>query len=518
MEFLDDRSKLLARVTCREWFKTIKCYNFEFLYTRIEQLPAIIERMSKYTHPIGLKFRKSYFDKRSNPHDIDATPFLEISRLTQLTRLVIPDREFPTMDWLRLTTLTNLQFIYIRSEGQGPLDSGLLFKFPNLKELPRTLYDSDCDLINLEHVWTNLETLDVHFAEENENLIERLKFLPRLTSLTVSAAKNTTFTLGVATLTFLTQLKSLVWDNIHPVLHSSLPNLESLSVREAPSDRLDLNTNLTYLYTEDMSKLNGITNLTKLKILGLRNVEDLFPSIVQLTALKNLEELQLNWFAQSFTLDQIAPYIKSTNFSKLWLYISVGSEITLTPQISHLTALQFLLIHSGSQLHYVSSLTNLTSLILYKAMDPDQTCVTKLTNLKRFEVNSYGMTDEVSINLANLTNLEYLTLTFRKLNPKDSSLNMDHLTRLQSLNINASLETFDIDLLKFPHLTSLGLNSRNIRGFWNMATSLTTLKELYLNDNQTEPVLCLTSLTQLTRLTMQCSSSEIRQHFTHLTF
>jgi hypothetical protein len=65
----------------------------------------------KYKNLIGITFKKSRFN--ATP---EARKFFEISRLTNLTRLEVPDHVFDwpfPEQWLGLSTLTNLQCISI---------------------------------------------------------------------------------------------------------------------------------------------------------------------------------------------------------------------------------------------------------------------------------------------------------------------------------------------------------------------------------------------------------------------
>jgi hypothetical protein len=152
----------------------------------------------------------------------------------------------------------------------------------------------------------------------------------------------------------LTRLKSLRWTaERHGVLHSLLPNLESLELLGSPADRLDLNTNLTHLELGIIpNRIDALTRLIKLRSINIYYGPDI--PLSYLAALTDLEQLRVQRsFSDEFNIDLICSYLTTTKLTHLYCHCQ-GTKFSV--EISRLTALQELSVGHGSQMGWLTYL------------------------------------------------------------------------------------------------------------------------------------------------------------------
>ncbi len=512
--FLDDRSRRNVRVSSTEWFHLVKYDNFVFYYTSEALLPEVIARMAKYDNQIGITFRKSSVESILTPLNVGDVKeaFFGLSRLTNLTRLEFENQSFDCSmpnPWLRFTTLTNLQYFKaIEKYKQSYL--ALLPFLTSLKEVD----GADEWLVRRMTALTDLQRLQVTLSGNNMELFERLKFPERLSSLSVYSGSGGSLKLDI--LTRLTGLRHLLWINREQVFpHSLLPNLEDLNVRGATADRFDLNPNLTCLkLTYDPQRINELTHLKKLKSLAIGYSPSMeIKPLEYLTAMKDLESLEIVGQSQIHA-DLICPYLVTTKLTHLQCRTV---KLQISHEISRLTCLEILVCNYGAEMHWLTSLSNLTALQSLNCTDNNELYISRMTGLKSLAIRQIDQIyDQQRLILSDLINLEHLNLTV-DMKPECIS-NLTAMTRLSYLCIG-SKENFDISFLTiFTDLKTLQLSSQNSPQYWNIITTLTTLRELHVyglvDDNQ---ALQLKPLTGLTRLVMNGNvTQQSRRHFTNI--
>jgi hypothetical protein len=450
---LDDKTKLVARLASTEWFSIIGYDNLTFNGISNDTLTQVVDRMEKYSWPTGLTFKNQILFTK-----------MDLLRLTNLTKLFTDDLG---IDWILFTKLTNLEQIDIHCRNlnyfvlynhlsnitQVDLDPKTLPAVSSLKKLQSLTFS------------TMSEETDIH-------LLDHLACPGELTFLHFSATANVVLNHDVVTR--LTQLKKLLWHSetamqIFP--HSLVPSLEKIRNLRTPSDRIDLNINLTSLHFSSPEYADQLVHCTKLKYLRLeyyrgKNVPQSFE---YLTALQHLENLSISG-SKPGPID-ILEYIVTTNLKSFSV-----SNITFSKRISRLTTLQMLWCTEGSEMAWLSCLTNLTHYSTYNCFD-EENYVSYFTQLEHLEICS--KTRNFIMDLSNSVNLNYLGL---ESNISGNCITgMQNLTKLEALYLGIIPQGTVLDANFISHLknlTRIDLLYQPVRGLWDAIATLPRFKYL----------------------------------------
>ena len=171
VNFADDKSKLYLRVTCTRLYKAVDIRNFTFWFTKANQLPAIVESLSRYQKPISIRFEKTV--------GLKAVHFNRLSELTNITGIYIKDkvcRNYDCTPMLDLTRLVDLQVL----EFNFGSDPHLMTALKNLTRVDATHYEDDM-VERILNSNTNLQ----HITIEAVKNFSQIKNLNHVTALAV---------------------------------------------------------------------------------------------------------------------------------------------------------------------------------------------------------------------------------------------------------------------------------------------------------------------------------------------
>jgi hypothetical protein len=449
---LDDKTKLVARLASTEWFNIIGYDDFTFNGVSNDTLTQVVDRMEKYSWPTGLTFY----------NQISFTK-MDLLRLTNLTKL----SGSLSIDWILLTKLTNLEQMNVHCKNmnyfvlynhlsnitQVDLDPKTLPAVSSLKKLQSLTFS------------TKSEETDIH-------LLDHLACPGELTFLHFSAHANVVLNHDVVSR--LTQLKTLLWRSepakqIFP--NSLVPSLEKIQNLRTPSDRIELNVNLTSLHFSSPEYADQLVHCTKLKYLRLeyycgKNVPQSFE---YLTALQHLENLSIPG-SKPGPID-ILEYIVTTNLTSFSV-----SNISFSKRISRLTTLRGFRCTEGSEMAWLSCLTNLTHYSTYNCFD-EENYVSYFTQLEHLEICS--KTRNFIMDLSNSVNLNYLGL---ESNISGNCITgMQNLTKLEALYLGIIPQGTVLDANFISHLknlTRIDLLYQPVRGLWDAIATLPRFKYL----------------------------------------
>jgi hypothetical protein len=311
--FMDDLSRRTIRLANMKWFTKIQYKNFTCYKTMAEQLPQILDRLSKYTFPLELAFLRSQCP-------ITAELFKSLGRLTQLRRLELGNILWnwctPVQDLHPLTNLTNLEQIDQR------IPPDIYCHYINLRRLD--LRSTVTKPIRNLTRFTKLDTITWLFDEENPPTYDPLLLIPNplnLTYLALDVLDPPPNSINESTLERFSNLKRLIISKGQTMvnLRFNIPHLPNLEVLKLQNYRVDsisnLNTKLTRLkitcdqinrsaimYLESLQQLSihssvdcsGLDLLTNLRQLKLNYSKEIDPDFQYLSALTQLEKLMLN--------------------------------------------------------------------------------------------------------------------------------------------------------------------------------------------------------------------------------
>jgi hypothetical protein len=279
----------------------------------------------------------------------------------------------------------------------------------------------------------------------------------------------------------LTQLKILDWccdfaKQIFP--HSLVPSLENLRNLRTPSDRIDLNVNLTSLEFCSPEYADQLIHCTKLKRLDLdyNSRSEGFQSFEYLTALRHLEYLSITG-SNPGPVDFVQ-YIMTTNLTSFSV-----SNITFSERISRLTSLHQFRCDGGSEMAWLSCLTNLTRYSTYNCFD-EEYFVSSFTRLEYLQV--CPIRGRIMMDLSNSTNLMHLGV---RSGTSGHHINgMQYLTRLKSLFFGVIPGT-DLDasfISRLKNLKRLWIKNQPTRGLWDAVALLPSLIFVSIVDVENE--------------------------------
>lgn len=497
LNYCDDRTRRLARLACTKWFNIIDYRNFSLFLTTKSSWPQIVDRMSTYTPPITLQFRKNILKRLPDIME-------HLVRLTNLAALSFDDiqhQEDSSIEWFKLTSLPNLQSVLVlHYEYSIPLEP--LLSLPNLTRFYHNYspVDSAEKLVQSIRRWTNLEncSFDVKFPLSETGPFE--SYHTRLTSLFLRAPDQVTD----KWLEHLAHLKSLdISFNEYSSNTLSLTRLTALErlVMFGKQIRGLNSTRLTQLQVEEKfiqkTELNRLVNVKKLQLTLAnedRSTMEHHP-IQWLTALTALQDLSAN----NIQHDDLS-YLTSS---------LVRLQITLAPQkpmdLAHLTRFatlkQFIVLGASTGLDFtpVSKMVGLESLQLdvEGRFKPIDFAMSVLSNLTRLSLN------RTPVEVSHLPNLEQLVLAYTVHCQFTGFVGLPNLTKLEFAHhwgLDTQGWTFDYTFVsRLTTLKQLTLNTQKCS--CQYFSTLTGLKELTLETHDREKdynyIACLTNLTKL---------------------
>jgi len=523
-QFMDVQTKRLMRLASTKWFNIIKYNDFTLYYSRSEDVPAITDRLSKYSWPIELSFNKH---KNNDALDVIA----HLSKLTNLKKIKnsFPDISIKTditlEQWMCLSTLTNIE-CWNFLENDTPLD--LLKKFTKL-----TYFKSNSDEEHARELLKGLPNLDSLIFRETSSTWP-FALIPNPEKLTLlKMTSQIPQQHGRQMWSRLVNLRKMyVADN--DLTEDNAPELKYLTALESchlylkSLPLLETNTNLTSLRLNcgEWSRTNSdaLAKLTKLKSLDITVNQglDLFNQFKFGSHLPALAELTLNASTDTIAIEvdpRIYHFLPPTLKA---LAIRVGTSLDLA-FLTHLTNLRSLVIETAVINHEcLENFPYLTELQLNVLNDHGNLrAIEKMTRLEALSIEKLVQSVDACIpNLEGLFHMRVLQWCSQQC-PSKIIRGLKYLTNLERLMISpkedAENNNFLLGLLK---LTSLTIN-RPIKheSFWSSLSSLTNIQVLSLRyiDND-DRLLPLSALNNLTRLEIHRSSSSFTGcHFTALT-
>jgi hypothetical protein len=521
--FLDYKTQRQLRLANTKWFNIIKYSSFRLYFTRKEDIPAITERLSKYSWPIKLFFLKSKFDDL-----LDVINYLP--KLTNLIKLKSDSVDIETEhvtheQWMQLSVLTNLE-VWIPFAELVPFD--LWQKLTKL-----TAWYTSAPEETLAPVLKQMANLkSLNFFESTKTWPFALVPNPeKLTFLHMSAQEKILH--GREMWSRLTNLKIFSYSEGEPnsIKLSCLPSLEYLNIYRNSLPSFAKNTSLTQLRldceTWSLPNTETIGRLKKLQKLHVNVPQDSafqFQFLANLLQLTSLSLSSVHHVALSDLNNMLYPNIPQ-NLRTLQID-GVESDVG---QLTHLTNLDSLtLFHQTTNSQYLSQLSNMTYLfVTHTNYSQDFRSIGKLTRLHELCLDSTveGVNDEVTIpDLSELVNLTVLRWGFQDY-PLDKLDQLKYLTKLEELSIGSndlkiSLENCDF-LAGLTNLTNLKIDSSvaNVDSLWNSVVGLTNLQQLSVNEvDNDDRLLLLSSFSNLTMLEIRMQSESFSGvHLTAIT-
>lgn len=454
---MDNKSKRLFRLASKELFNLVQYNDFTIYFARKSTLPAIADRLSSYSWPIQLTFKKIVY--------LTTEDILEhLYKITSLISLEVDSDDWsPLHDepevWMRLSTLTNLQRFNVLNARKLLL--------PNYTNLTSLSYSGNKPLDKFLDRATNLKELVLpNLQLENipqKSSVEVLGKLARLTHLEMNSFAKLEVTLD------LRSLKRLKCLNVF--CDSTTVNIDDL---------LELQKLHLGVKTNQIGNVNRCTNLTEVTLESV-NMEPL--------SLNNLKLLQCyNSFSYTTSISELSP----DSLTRL-----VAAPASLHHGATRLTNLRELDISGDPELdvEMLSCLTKLTRL----ALDQHRGDFTKLINLQDLDIMTNHSPDY------------YVPTTLKSLkcydvNPRSFEL-FPRIPNLTSLTINLqyltdycmdSEEVWNI-MLKLTNLQILDLAVGDEDRHWSKVENLTNLTYLTLTGRVTTDSF-VNSTTKLTNM------------------
>lgn len=263
------------------------------------------------------------------------------------------------------------------------------------------------------------------------------------------------------------------------------------------------------LYSEKISVLDGIENLTNLKelILDQNFVEDLNP----LADLINLQKLNL----RANNINNIAPISKLVSLEELNLGNNSIGEVD---SLSSLIELRKLGLDQTeiSDVAPLSNLSNMEELSISGNQIMDITPLANMKDLKIIDVSANRINDLTPLN--DLTELQQIDLSSSQIKDISFLNDLTCLPTLQRLNLEGNQISDISNISNCSSLEYLNLDSNNITDI-SPLTGLTTLETLVLNFNQITDINSLANLVNLQGLFLQWNNIDdiaVVPHFVDL--
>jgi hypothetical protein len=496
--YLDDNSKRILRLASTSWFESVQYSHFNLRYhPQNSRIPrSFFERLTTYRHPISIHLTYNTLFTNELLDQLACT-----TNLVSLTwpHYLISTDDNPNVDWMKLSTLTNLVHLNYYFDQTNALE--LLAMLTNITSLEGDHIDED-ELEILPYC-TKLEKLDV-------NYLDRALCIGNLTRLTYLRARidtvyeNADETARIDLPTEIEKLVQLKYLSLRESVPQSpwalriekLTALESLYV-----DGIDLEgpctpTRLTRLCgSAQLAPLCGtFSALKRLKNLGcivrtehelnsvaaltgLTDLSLLFeyaPDSVTVLDLPNLESLAIDQMKGAFDAAAIA---KLPNLENLRISATTCRR---EAEIGNLTSLATLSMWCPvDSMEFISSLTNLESVSAHH-LKFTRNCLTALTKLKVLKAQSY--VDLTSWRcIGDLKNVTYLEISFAaEVKDLQSLTKFDRLTAMDlvqmnqgPLNLDALFHLSSLDNLQLKDLSG-GCTSED----WTQISRLTQLTYL----------------------------------------
>jgi hypothetical protein len=524
--FLDDKTRRQLRLANTKWFNIIKYNNFRLYFTRQEDIPAITERLSKYSWPIKITFVKSKFNDL-----LDVIDYLP--KLTNLIKLKSDSVDVETEQvtheqWMQLSVLTNLE-VWIPFAESVPFE--LWQKLTKLTAWYTSAPEETLAPV-LKHM-ANLKSLN--FFESTKTWPFALVPNPeKLTFLHMSAQEKILH--GSEMWSRLTNLKYFSYSEDVPnsIKLSCMQSLEYLSIYSDSLPSFVTNTNLTELRIQctrwSLPNAESIGRLQRLEILHVTVPPEpdyafQFQLLSHLPRLASLSLSNDNYVALPDLNNMLYPYIPQ--HLRALLVADIESDIE---QLTHLTNLESLtLLHQTTNNQYLSQLSNMTYLyITHTNYDQDFRSIAKLTRLQELHMDSNveGENEEIIYNipdLSELVDLKSLHWGFQDY-PVDKLDQLKYLTKLEELAIGhndrkISLENCDF-LAGLTNLTYLKIDSRvaNTNSLWHGVAELTKLQQLVIYEvDYDDNLLLLSPFRNLTLLEIRRQNENRSFKGVHLT-
>ncbi len=504
-EFMDAKTKRIMRLASTAWFNLIKYNDFTLYFTKLEDLPTIVDRLSKYSWPIKLTFAQ---------HKFTVAPEL-VMPLKNLTNLLALDaisaacceRGPPTQsEWMQLSTLTNME-CWRFMPGIAPCD--LYKSFKKLKEWEYSGADYDEDESSGQDILAllpDLHSLSYH-ANSDTWPFALLQNPEQLTELSMSVAATFKETQMWSRLTNLKTLACKEHFGGNQIDTKYLTALENCLFTVGSMPSVETNTNLTQLILNcnkwPQTSVESIANLRNLHHLQLHYVQphDLlsFSFLAELSKLTELH-LQLHNQPSEYNLNEemyqnLPPNLKILN----------STHSLDLAQLTHLVNLEHLCVETPPiHTEYLSYLSNLTKLWTHWDED-DIRSIEHLTKLEDLSVNGSTPPDRQMINIEKLGALKSLRWDLLDC-PKETIDGIKKLSNLELLALTRAeepIESYDF-LSHLTKLTSLMIRDGAVKdeSLWINLTHLTnlaalTLEEVGITDERLMQLAVLRHITKL---------------------
>lgn len=553
ISFLDNKSRRNLRATNTQWLKGVDYRTFALYFTREADLPTICDRLSQYTQPLSVSFKKHF--------DIKTSVFLEhITRITSLTELDLPDlqplgladRMGPNYragdEFLVLSKLSNLKRLgptpsdiqaELYSNGFDPLV--ICEHFSNLTSLqafPHTkIANGRVEFASLHKIGLlagkNSELAEIELKYNamvlNQPFVNIFSNNKKLTKLTITSG-------------------SIQYEQIN--MYEHLRGLKELKVYEggrqtppkesnfAPFDQLTNLEKLSYTARSTMADIAKLVNLTKLRLEKLPDKlidADWSKFFMSLSALTNLKEISLELhdtatkpigyesdykFLSALPLlesvkivrhedqqDQpMLQYLTSPHLTRLYFNAQTPRNKDKILPLPNIRELSLLWNHSAVELEtLLRESQHLTKLDYFSSSVDSQllTFTQNISTLRHLSCNYLRVNKTFS--LKNLPQLEFLNPTQVLVHPSEFQ-HCPHLTLFQGTLVQEAGTDYSY-LAQLP-LKRLAVHAPIVNDqLWRAIGQLTSLVDLSLRSATDEESTALQGLVNLTKLLVSRSVS-----------